>query len=964
MSRASDDDGADRLEREDIGMAATLPDAAESGNTPVPSQPTRGTLAEAIEPARVFAELFQHAAEPQQLGRYAVLGTLGQGGMGVVLRAYDRELDRPVALKVLRRELGKHHTIRLRREAQAMAKLSHPNVVQVYEVGEIDGQTFVAMELVKGKTPHEWLQQAPRPDWRACVRLFVQLGAGLAAAHDRGLVHRDFKPGNAIIDDKGRARVLDFGLARQAGDDGGGDDGGDDEPTSVSHRTQPAEHEPVPLEVSITTTGAVLGTPAYMPPEQMAGARADARSDQFSFCVSLFEAVYGERPFEGSSMAALMVSMKRGTVRSPPKRSKVPAALRKALLRGLAIDPAKRWPSMVALLEQLRSLVDPRRGRWLALAVGVGLLAIGGGLGVDRFAAWASRCSGARAQLDGIWDEARKREVQAAILGTELAYAPGTWERVEQRLDEHTDAWIDQHTEVCEATAVRGEQSEEVQALRMGCLHERRSHVRATVDVLARADAEVAEHAVQAVASLPGLSRCADVDALRAEVPPPEDPAVAEQVNALRERLIAAKAKEKAGKPLEGLAVAEAVVTEAKTLDYEPLMARAWLLQGALQANTGDYEGALATLRPAYDAAVARRMTSEAADAAITLVYILGYELARHDEARRWAEHADPLSRADGTDHARAGYVSILGAVAASEGKYDEARGYFERALAILEEALEPDLLTIARPLTNLGNVAELQGRFDEARDIHQRVLAIFEKALGPDHPHVAGVLNNLGNVAESQGKLDEARDFLERALAIDEKALGPDHPDVANPLNNLGNVVYSQGKLDEARDLYQRALAIREKALGPDHPQVASLLGNLGNLAEAQGKLDEARDLHVRALAIYEKAVAPDHPSVAYPLCGLGRVLLGLAEPIEALRLLERALAIRTTHETEPARVAETHFLLARALWVVPATEGRDQPRAHRLAEQARDAWAKLGPGSEADLAEVEQWLAEHRVQ
>jgi tetratricopeptide (TPR) repeat protein len=880
-SRASDDHGSDGLERDEIGVAATLPDAVNSGNTPEPSHPLRRTVPDEVEPARVLADRFQHAAEPRKLGRYAVLGTLGQGGMGVVLRAYDRELDRQVALKVLRRELGEQHTTRLRREAQALAKLSHPNVVQVYEVGEIDGQTFVAMELVTGKTPREWLRQEPRPDWRACVRLFVQLGAGLAAAHERGLVHRDFKPANAIIDEQGRARVLDFGLARWSEDDA-------ERELATPDRTP--ESGRVALEESLTTTGTVLGTPAYMPPEQMSGLDADARSDQFSFCVSLHEAVYGERPYEGDSMMGLMVAMRSGAVRPPPKGSEVPAALRKVLLRGLALDPAERWASMEVLIEQLRTIVAPRRARWIALGVAVGLLAIGGGLWADRVAAWANRCTGARAQLDGIWDDERRREVEDAILATELSYASDTQDRVAQQLDDYADAWVDEHTEVCEATAVRGEQSEEVQALRMGCLHERRLHLRATVDVLARADATVVEHAVQTVASLPSLSRCADVEALAADVPPPEDPAVAEQVAKLDEQLVAAKVEEQAGKYALGLALADAVVLEAKTLDYEPLLARAWLRQGTLRSASGDYEGAATALRQAYDAAVARSMPEAAAEASVRLVDVLGNKLIRLDEARSWAEHAYPLSRAAGTDEAEASYLASMGAMAQLERRLDDAYDFHERALAIREQALGPDHPAVARSLTNLGVAATGQAEHDEARRFYERALAIQEKALGPDHPAVARSLSNLSG---AQRTPDEARKFLDRALAIEEKALGPDHPDLSVTLSNLSAVAEKQGKLDETREFQERALAIDEKAFGPDHPNVAVSLANLGVVVQAQGELEDARKLYARALAIDEKALGPDHPVVAALLRNLGTVAAAQGKLDEARDLLARAQAI-----------------------------------------------------------------------
>ncbi|MEM9463349.1 MAG: serine/threonine-protein kinase, partial [Myxococcota bacterium] len=209
------------------------------------------------------------------LGRYLLLGELGSGGMGTVLKAYDESLDRVVAIKLLHSEAAERYTERLRREAQALAKLSHPNVVQVYEVGQHDGQWFIAMELVSGKTLRQW-QQTPR-GWRECVETYLQVGAGLIAAHRAGLVHRDFKPDNCIVDRVGRPRVLDFGLV-----------GGDAEPVLdvTSEEIEVIGLGGGALESSLTESGAVLGTPAYMPPEQMRGEGADARSDQFSFCVS------------------------------------------------------------------------------------------------------------------------------------------------------------------------------------------------------------------------------------------------------------------------------------------------------------------------------------------------------------------------------------------------------------------------------------------------------------------------------------------------------------------------------------------------------------------------------------------------------------------------------------------------------------------------------------------------------
>jgi eukaryotic-like serine/threonine-protein kinase len=919
--------------------------------------PGREGQVDAGEQARRSEAPFQ-AADLTTLGRYAVLDTLGRGGMGTVLRAYDPQIDRQVALKVLHREMGIKHTTRLRREALALARLSHPNVVQVYEVGEIEGQTFVAMELVEGITPEQWMRQEPRPGWRACLEVFIQLGAGLAAAHERGLVHRDFKPSNAIIDAKGRARVLDFGLARQE------DELEEVEASSVLPRAHTTELGP--LDVSLTVTGAVLGTLAYMPPEQMFGQQADARSDQFSFCVSLYEAVYGERPYEGDSMTELRASMYRGVVRPPPRGSKVPAALRKVLLRGLAKLPEERWPAMEALLEPLGRLVDVRRDRRLALWIGGGLLTLGLGLGlgVEALMQWANRCTGARARLEGVWDEPRRQQVREAILGTALSYAPDTWERVEPQLEAYTEAWVREYTEVCEASTVRGEQSPAVMDLRMACLQTRRLHVRATVDELLQANATVVSNAVQAVAALPRLSQCADVEALEAEVPRPEDPAVAEQVAALEERLVEVEAKEAAGKFPEGLEVANAVVTEASTLGYEPLQARAWTWQGTLRIQVGEFDGAVTSLERAYDVAVAHRMTNEAAKASSGLVYVLGYELARHDEARRWARRADPLSRASSSGEFRASYLTNLGIVAYSEGEYDEAQQLLTQALALFRETLGPYHPFVAGTLNTLGMVAASRGNLGEARDSFEQAVTLWQEAVGPEHPHVGTALTNLGHVAMSQGQLDEARELQRRALAIFERVQGPESTGVAFCMHNLGLVAHAQGELDEARDFQQRAVDLWTKLLGADHPLVATAQSSLGAVARSRGQLDEALELQERALAIAEQALGPDHPDVADPLTELGAVRLDRSEPALAIRPLERALAIRSTQSTPPAGLAELRFSLARALWAAPEQDGRDRPRAHTLAEQARRSLATAEGRPDLPVAEVEAWLAEHPVE
>jgi tetratricopeptide (TPR) repeat protein/predicted Ser/Thr protein kinase len=936
----------------------------------------------------VAAALFGASSPPTRVGGYVILRELGSGGMGVVYLAYDERLDRRVAIKLLRGARG-HQAARdrLHREAQAMARLAHPNVVTVHEVGFHEDQLFVAMEFVAGKPLSAWMRERGSPRrWSEVVEVFIAAGRGLAAAHEAGLVHRDFKPDNVMLGDDGRVRVMDFGLARAERDEG------EREVVDTGKRL---------LTSPLTQTGAILGTPAYMSLEQFEGTAADPRSDQFGFCVSLYEALYGTRPFAGGTLAALRRAVAQGRVEPAPKDVSVPSWLRAIVVRGLAPEPENRWPSMQVLLEALADDPVVRRRKWFAIVGVVGLLG-GATWGIaSALRADAQTCAGFEERLAGVWDDDRRAEVRSAIEATKLSYAPGTWQRVEQGLDEYTEQWVAAREQACEATH-EGEQSDEALDLRMACLDERLLHVRATVDVLAKADETVTRKAVEVVAGLPRLDRCADVDALRASIPPPEDPAVAKRVEVLDEQLAKAEALEKAGKFGEGLELTDAVVAEATPLDYEPLLSRAWLRQGSLQEKAGKSQAAETTLERAYESAMGQLMATEAASASARLVYVVGFNLGRHQDGRRWAKDAQPLARAVGTDEARILYLNSLGAVAFGEGKYEEARGHVEQVLAIQETSLGPDHPSVGASLNNLGLVANARGKYEEARDYHVRTLAILENALGPEHPDVAMSLNNLGFAAESLGDYEEARSDYERALTISKKALGPDHfyvatcfhrlgsvamslgnyeeargyfertlagwekalgpehQDIALVLANLGRVAMSLGNYEEARRYHERALIIFEKALGPEHSDVAAALAELGDVANSEGKYEEARHYHERALAIWETALGPEHPNVAVASTNLGEALLGLARPAEALPHLEGALSIRTASAGDPTRLAETRFALARALWDAPAEAGHDRERARTLAELARKAYADAGEKSAKELRAVQAWQAE----
>jgi hypothetical protein len=529
---------------------------------------------------------------PQQIGRYTVLKLLGSGGMGVVYAAYDTDLDRKVAIKLLHLGVAEAGpgTIghgRLMREAQAMAKISHPNVLQVFEVGLHAGQVFLALEFVEGATIEGWLLARPRT-WREVLAVFVQAGRGLEAAHAVGLVHRDFKPDNVLVDRDGRVRVMDFGLARAAGPASS-----DAPPTPVSIST--SQH----LHSHLTVTGAVMGTPLYMAPEQHLGGTTDARTDEFAFCVALYEGLYGQRPFAGDDVQALAVNVVQGIMREPPRHKKLPAWLRRAVHRGLSPEPSDRYPTMTALLADLGRDRGGARTRWLLAGAAAASLALGtwGALREDQ-----ARCSGADEQISQAWDPARAGAVADALHATGRAFADRTWSKVQAHLDAYAREWQARHVAACE-THARGESSDDFYDLELACLARRRSELAALVDRLARADGDVVERAVAAARALTPISACADREALLARVKPPDDPTLRVEVDRLRAELDQAKAAEDAGKYADGIAIAAAVAAAADATGHRPLIAEARLRLGELHSRAADYPPAETALTAALWAA-------------------------------------------------------------------------------------------------------------------------------------------------------------------------------------------------------------------------------------------------------------------------------------------------------------------------------------------------------------------------
>lgn len=780
-------------------------------------------------------------AEPQALGRFAgvgryvVLSGLGSGGMGNIFEAYDPELDRKVALKVLRGDLlasetGEAAQARLYREARAAAQLTHPHVVSVYDVGTVGGRVFIAMERIQGATLGIWLK-AEKRSWRDVLRIFKQAGQGLAAAHKVGLVHRDFKPSNVMVDTEGRARVLDFGLAKAVG----GGSVGAAEPGSPS-----ADGTSRPLAMSLTLTGETPGTPAYMAPEQSLGRTPDARADQFSFCVALYEALYGERPFESRPANAFP-----GRLRDAPADSPVPGWLRRILLKGLAVEPDERFSTMDSLLAALAADPERRRRRVLAVMAAAAATALGlyGILRIEPDAPLL--CQGAERKLAGIWDAGRKADIREAFLATGLAYAPGTWRRVEEELDTYTQSWVTAHREACEATWLRKEQSEELLDRRMACLDGRRQEIRGLTDLLARPGEPVVRHAIQAAGSLRRLEGCADLGALTALLPPPREPDTVEQVRRLRAQLGEMRALHAAGKYPEALELGLTVRAAAVELGYRPLLGEVELELGVVQGRLGERRQLREHFLEAASIAEATQHRELLANA-LTYLVLSGFVLGEPEASHAWGRlAAGAIEALGGHPEIERQRLLFLGMVANMEQQPETAIDYFETALEIDPEC---DLGARGAALNNIGAAYVAMHRPQEAiLRLHQALKAL-ETFYPPGHPNLAGPIVQLGDLYAQEGQHDEALAHYRRALDLLTAALGPEHPDLAKILKRTGRTRIAQGHPESAVADLERAIQLWE-----DHPEdPLGLAESRFELARALslvgGDPHRARDLALQA--------------------------------------------------------------------------------------------------------------------
>ncbi len=932
-------------------------------NAEVPTVPARAVGAAGPEVGTVLA-------------RYRLIDVLGAGGMGIVYLALDPDLDREVALKVVHDEqLGLAAQERLRREARAMARIAHPNVVPVYEVGEHAGRTYYTMERIRGVSLRRWLEHAR--SWREIQHVFVDAGRGLAAIHAAGMVHRDVKPANILVGDDGRARITDLGIATA---------------------------DPAVIHGGLvdTTTIRNAGTPAFMAPEQLQGNAGDAASDQFAFGLSLYEALVGTSPFTAESRDQRLTDIAAGP---PAMPARIPRWLEAVARRAIASDTADRFVDMPALLVALAH--RPPRARALAVAA---LAVLAGGaiwLATGR-APDEAPCNHMTARLVGVWDVATRGRVVASLAGMDTAYAGFTALVVARELDAYADSWVTAQTETCRATWVRHEQSEVVLAARSACLDDRREGLHQLVTLLASPDRVMLGRAGSLVQTLAPVTDCT-----RDAQPPAYDRSDAE-------KLARAVSQLAVGHVEIAKRLANEVIQSAGTRGDPQTAAAAWLVRGRAELARDELPASVDSLTRATAEQTGPTVRIEA----WTLLSRALQQLGRYDEADQVLGLADRAlqEHPDRVRELAAGLArgTLLGRL----GRYPEAWTLFVRMHELAARLYGSDSPELAASLENLATVARRLGRYDDAiargneairqssvlgsehpavaharmvagaaysdRGNYADALREFEAALavfraaGIDREvaraeaDVAAVLTRMGrgsaavphflaaiavfdtlvpagqaisareNLAVTYlelGLADDADPLLQTVLAERIRSLGPDHPTVAHTRELVARAAAERDRFADASRELELARASYVRTFGAEHPAVANVLALRANLERVQHRVRAARDLEVQALAIREHVLPADHPRIVDSMVAVARDLVTLDEWNAAVAMGERAV---TLAPGEPSAAV----VLAEAL--VGRNRGTDRARARELVRIARTALAASGRADVRLQAEI----------
>ncbi len=727
------------------------------------------------------------AAPPAMIGRYRIDGRIGAGGMGEVYLGFDEDLERKVAIKLVRADLSRFQgPERLRREAKALARLSHPNVVQVYEVGVHRRRTFLAMEFVEGQTLGQFLDAGRRP-WPVVLDRFIAAGRGLAAAHAAGVTHRDFKPDNVLLAASGRVCVADFGLALT----------GELEPEPSTDKAERI----LRANERLSATGTVLGTIRYMPLEQLQGVGVDARADQFAFCAALYETLWSNPAFPIESIATRRAALEQLEPHKPP-HGRAPHGLWRVLRRGLARDPERRWPDMDSLLDALEAV--PQRRRALVLGSCAAPLLAGA-----ITLAWLDApepprdpCATIATSLDAEWNVARAEQLRSAARTVGLPFAEAGSETALVELTRWRDRWIEQREQLCRAT-VAGITPGEVLGLRGACLERQRPAFAATIEILAQADADVLVRVPVLLAALPDPLECRDDERLMLGVrpPPPERSA---ELAAVQSELARARTERLARRSSAAAQRIERAQARAETLAYPPVLAEALAEAGELALMLSNTDAGLALLERAVDLAEAHRDDSLAARVWLNLATRAVFDLRDRDRGEAWLRRAAAAEARVGVDALAEARLAFVRAGLAELDRDDPtAELELRRALEQLDDADERRAkLLRASYLGHLAATLTRSGRADEVLAARHQALQAAERGFGADHPETARHRFNLAQALLDAGNPQAAEPLL--AQAAEDLVSSPDvpDPDVGVALLGLAALAFDERELVHAREL------------------------------------------------------------------------------------------------------------------------------------------------------------------
>ncbi len=817
--------------------------------------------------------------EGERLGRLEIGKTLGEGAFGIVVAAYDPELKRRLAVKILKPDVfgsagGKEAQARLLREARAMARVDHANVVSVHDIGMLDGQVFIAMQFVEGNL-RTWLAEETR-SWSAIVECFVQAGQGLAAAHAVGLVHRDIKPDNVLVSKNGEVRVADFGLVSIS---------------NLAERAASTEFETAPQSsdnLDITRAGALMGTALYMAPEQHLGKEATPASDQFAFCVALYWALYQRQPFEGKDYKSLRAEVLAGHLKPPPTTASAPRWLYAILRKGMAVDPAQRHASMPALLSLLQRDRAGQRRKWLAVGGAITLGAALAAYGLQSSAA-NNPCQRQADKLAGIWDAAARQRLEATFASKSRA---GRFALLAQSVDGYAQDWVSVRTRVCEATHLFGEQSDQMLDQRMLCLDQRLNYLREFLGHVAQAQrVEILDTALTVASDLPALEACTSQLLSSSPVAMPDDRAQQASIASLETSIDAAQALFDLGQQ----AASESLLRDKLELGagYAPSLAKANLLLGKARADLGHLEEAEAALQAAIEQGTTAADDLLVARAWLALMHLYGVERENYSEAHRMGELARlSLLRGQAGAFEMASIDKAFATILLREGKTAEAIARLREALPRYQEhASKPEL---ARLLASLGEAMAADFKQAEAVDYYRLALAHIESSLGKDHPENLYVLNNLAVVLKDMGDIEGARAALDQSLHAIESNYGPENRDLVTVLINLGNIVRRQGDMAEAKKIFERAIRVGQVSMEADHPSVTKAMMNLAIVYAGNGENALATKTFREVLVRTEKSFTEDHPDRAMALNNLGESLELEGNYAEALSYVQAAVDMK----------------------------------------------------------------------